>query len=565
MHFVKKKVAGKTYLSIAETHRVNGVPKTTIVKYVGSAEKLFQILIGLDKEEAESHQRYQYAAPLALHQIAEEIGLVEVINRHTKKRAQGFSVGDYLHIVTLNRALDPRSKRGIRRWYERSILPFILEIAPEKLTSHAFWDHMEYLGEEEIARIEEELSSRIIELYGLNTECLLYDITNFYTFIREHEGNELPKKGNNKAKRFDLNQINLALLVTKDDGIPLMHHTYEGNRHDAKKFPEIIGKLADRFAMFSKNIDKVTLVFDKGNNSKKNIELLDKTAYHFVGSLKPYDYKHFMEIPMEKFQLVPVGNEEESEKNDEIYAYRTREEVLGGERTVVVTYERKLYARNLRTFVKGIGKRKKEFEELESKIGRRRYSTKSVIERKAEKIQAKAPEGLFDVEVGEEEGEITLKYEVNRTAYDEKLKSFGKTILFTDNHEWATEQIISVYRGKSEVEQDFRRMKNPIMISLEPVYHWTDQKIRVHAFCCILALMLLLLRKRKLHKAGVELSLERILEELSEVQLSVIKFYDVKKRLCLLNDMNEKQKAMFNALGLRRYQKLVSTKLPQMH
>ncbi len=565
MHFVKKKVAGKTYLSIAETHRVNGVPKTTIVKYVGSAEKLFQILIGLDKEEAESHQRYQYAAPLALHQIAEEIGLVEVINRHTKKRAQGFSVGDYLHIVTLNRALDPRSKRGIRRWYERSILPFILEIAPEKLTSHAFWDHMEYLGEEEIARIEEELSSRIIELYGLNTECLLYDITNFYTFIQEHEGNELPKKGNNKAKRFDLNQINLALLVTKDDGIPLMHHTYEENRHDAKKFPEIIGKLADRFAMFSKNIDKVTLVFDKGNNSKKNIELLDKTAYHFVGSLKPYDYKHFMEIPMEKFQLVPVGNEEESEKKDEIYAYRTREEVLGGERTVVVTYERKLYARNLRTFVKGIEKRKKEFEELELKIGRRRYRTKSVIERKAEKIQAKAPEGLFDVEVGEEEGEITLKYEVNRTAYDEKLKSFGKTILFTDNHEWATEQIISVYRGKSEVEQDFRRMKNPIMISLEPVYHWTDQKIRVHAFCCILALMLLLLRKRKLHKAGVELSLERILEELSEVQLSVIKFYDVKKRLCLLNDMNEKQKAMFNALGLRRYQKLVSTKLPQTH
>ena len=45
MHFVKKKVAGKTYLSIAETHRVNGVPKTSIVKYVGSAEKLFKILM----------------------------------------------------------------------------------------------------------------------------------------------------------------------------------------------------------------------------------------------------------------------------------------------------------------------------------------------------------------------------------------------------------------------------------------------------------------------------------------------------------------------------------------
>jgi transposase len=127
---------------------------------VGSAEKLFK---------------------------AEEIRLIETINGHAKKREQGFSVGEYIHIITLNRALYPRSKRGIRRWYERTSLPFILRIPPEKLRSQAFWDHREYLNEEEIGRIEKELSSRIIELYDLNTECLLYDITNFYTFIQEHE------------------------------------------------------------------------------------------------------------------------------------------------------------------------------------------------------------------------------------------------------------------------------------------------------------------------------------------------------------------------------------------
>ena len=561
MHFVKKKVAGKTYLSIAETHRVNGVPKTSIVKYVGSAEKLLKILIGLDKEETEYHRRYKFAAPLAIHQIAEEIRLIETINRHTKKREQGFSVGEYLHIITLNRALYPRSKRGIRRWYERTILPFILRIPPEKLTSQAFWEHMEYLNEEAIEQIEKELSSRIIELYDLNTECLFYDITNFYTFIQEHEGNELPKRGKSKAKRFDLNQINLALLVTKDGGIPLMHQTYEGNRHDAKKFPKIISKLTDRLVMFSKNVDKVTIVFDKGNNSKASMELLDDTPYYFVGSLKPYDYKHFLEIPLEKFQLVPMENGEEEKKKDDIYAYRTREEALGAERTVVVTYEQKLYNRNLKTFIKGIDKRNKEFEELESKIGRRRYRTKSAIEKKAEKIQAKAPDGLFDVVVGEEEGNITLDYAVNKTVYNEKLKSFGKMILFTNNHEWSTAQIIRVYRGKAKIEDDFKRMKSPIMISLEPVYHWTDQKIRVHVFCCVLALMLLLLLKRKLQRAGIKLSLERMIEELSDVQLSVIKFYDVDKRLCLLNDMNEEQKAMFDVLDLMRYKKLVSTKL----
>jgi len=84
------------------------------------------------------------------------------------------------------------------------------------------------------------------------------------------------------------------------------------------------------------------------------------TPYYFVGSLKPYDYKHFMEIPLEKFQLVPMGNGEEEKKKDDIYAYRTREEALGAGRTVVVTYEQKLYNRNLKTFIKSIDKRNKE-------------------------------------------------------------------------------------------------------------------------------------------------------------------------------------------------------------
>ena len=211
------------------------------------------------------------------------------------------------------------------------------------------------------------------------------------------------------------------------------------------------------------------------------MKLLDDTPYHFVGSLKPYDYKHFLEIPLEHFQLVPMENGEDDKKKDDIYAYRTREEALGAERTIVVTYE--------------------------------------------------------------------------------QLKSFGKTILFTDNHKWSTAQIIRIYRGKARIEDDFKRMKSPIMISLKPVYHWTDQKIRVHAFCCVLALMLLLLLKRKLQRAGIKLSLERMLEELSDVQLSVIKFYDVDKRLCLLNDMNEEQKAIFGVLDLMRYKKLVSTML----
>jgi transposase len=68
----------------------------------------------------------------------------------------------------------------------------------------------------------------------------------------------------------------------------------------------------------------------------------------------------------------------------------------------------------------------------------------------------------------------------------------GKTILFTDHGEdWSDEQIVLAYRAQHHVEADFRRLKNPHYLSFRPTFHWTDQKLCVHAFYCVLALMIL--------------------------------------------------------------------------
>jgi len=73
------------------------------------------------------------------------------------------------------------------------------------------------------------------------------------------------------------------------------------------------------FAMFSKNVDKVTVVFDKGNNTKDNLELLDNTPYHFVGPLKPYNYKHFLDIPIEGVNYIYKKKRCGISKYEEIY------------------------------------------------------------------------------------------------------------------------------------------------------------------------------------------------------------------------------------------------------
>src|SRR3989442_16034703 len=94
----------------------------------------------------------------------------------------------------------------------------------------------------------------------------------------------------------------------------------------------------------------------------------------------------------------------------------------------------------------------------------------------------------------------------------------GKTILFTDNDDWTNEEIVAGYRAQQHIESAFRDMKNPHFLGWSPMFHWTDSKIRVHAFYCVLALTLTSLLQRALHGHGLDLSLSRMMELLGGIQ-----------------------------------------------
>ena len=97
-------------------------------------------------------------------------------------------------------------------------------------------------------------------------------------------------------------------------------------------------------------------------------------------------------------------------------------------------------------------------------------------------------------------------------------KVLGKRILFTDNEDWTTEEIVLGYRSQHHVESAFRQMKDRYFVSFEPMRHWTDQKIQVHAFYCVLALTLASLLRREAARKGVALSADALLEQLHGIQ-----------------------------------------------
>jgi len=555
----KKKVRGHTYWYARECQRVDGKPKIVWQKYLGRAEDIANAAGAPSQPPAPREVTLSdFAAPAALYDLIEQLDLVTIIDRHAGKRAQGVSVGAYIALAALNRCLAPTSKARMADWYTSTVLRRLLPIPPNLLTSQRFWDHMSYLDADKIAAIEQDLTRRLIDRFHIELSCLFYDTTNFYTFIDSfNEASGLAQRGKSKEKRMDLRIVGLALLVTKDFHIPLFHQVYAGNIHDSTSFASVTEAVVARYRLFSQNVDQITLVYDKGNNSKDNQTTLDAGPYHFVGSLSPSQHPDLVSIPKSRFRAL------EGDDLDGVLAYRTRKAALGADRMIVVTYNPELFLAQSATILREIQKRTRKLKELQTQLAHppakgKRSTVESVQKRAIEILSARHMKDLIHVDVTEKDRRPHLHYRVDQAAWSRLQHTLlGKNILFTDQESWSDEDIVRAYRGQYHVEDAFKTMKNPHFVSWRPLGHWTDQKIRVHGFYCVLALLLSSLLRRVLAQNEIHLSISKMLTELSHIQ-EVALFYRSSdshtKPVISYSQMSPLQRQLIQILDLQRFQ-----------
>ena len=554
----KKIVRGHSYWYARECQRVNGKPKIVWQKYLGKAEHIASAMGAPSKPPRPTEILLcDFGAPAALYDRTQRLDLIGAIDRHAGKRDQGTSVGTYIALAALNRCLAPTSKARMAAWYQGTVLRRLLPVAANQLTSQRFWDHMSYLDADRISLIEQDLTRTLSERFQLDLSCLLYDTTNFYTFIDSfNEKNSLAQRGKSKEQRMALRIVGLALLVTKDFHIPLFHHVYAGNIHDATTFSSVTETLVARYRLFAQNVDGITLVYDKGNNSQQSQEILDDSSYHFVGSLSPAQHPDLIRIPRSRFH--PLGGE----GLDGVLAWRTRKEVLGAERTLVVVYNPELFLAQCATIVREIRKRTRKLKELQLHLAHPPKRAKPLtVESVQKQVQAilsgRHMKDLVQAEVIQKDSRTRISYRVDQTAWQQLQRTLlGKNILFTDQESWSDEEIVRAYRGQYHIEEAFKRMKNPHFVSWRPLHHWTDEKIRVHAFYCVLALMLSSLLRRTLVHKGIELSIVRILSALSGIKEVALLHRGAHSRTAPIitrNKLTPLQNRLMAALDLERF------------
>jgi len=521
MAFLSARISrGKKYWSIVESRRVDGKPKNFILEYLGTADSL---LARLNNEQEISINSYSHGDTAALINIANELNIVDTINKYIPRKItrNKCSVGASLLLAAIGRACRPTSKDGWYSWCKGTSLEYTTRLSLKELDSRHFWDQMDKLPLSSIPKIEEELIQKLVSIYNVELDTLLFDTTNFFTFIAsDNDRCDLPKRGKNKQKRSDLRQVGMGLLVSRKEQLPLFHKSYEGNKNDSKFFSEVFNDLSSRIQSISE-MANITIVFDKGNNSKDNFKVIDKTeGLHYVGGLVPSHFKSLIEEANNGFELMTIDDEE-------IPIYRIKKQIWGAERTCVITISSQLKEGQIRGIEQHLEKKYKTLQEfkqqLENKKKRKKFNKEELSKRLNTIIKGQFIDSILKyefIELGTDNYSFT--YFIDTDAYEYlKDKVLGRKIVVTNRHLWDSKDILSAYKGQSKVEYAFRNLKNPFHMAVRPQYHWTDQKIEVHFFTCIIGYLMSVAAYMKARKsAGYKKNISNFMDDLRSIRLS---------------------------------------------
>jgi len=489
--------------------------------------------------------------------VLERLDVAGVIDAVVPRYANAAaSVGTYIALATANRIVAPCSKLAFADWWATTAGPRWTKLRGGALDHRRFWKAMDRLDETSLRSIESELGRRIVAEFDLDLSGLVLDMTNFATFIDSTNPKApIAQRGKAKQKRVDLRLVALALVVTRDGGIPLLSHAYPGDRPDVTQFATVIEELVSRYRELAADVESLTVVYDAGQNSAANHELVEQTGIGFVGSLPPSDHPDLLALPKSRYRDV------DPDRYPGLTCVDTEVAALGVTRRAVLTHSPTLHAAQSRGFDQTLAKTRRRLGELQARLTR----GKTRRERAAVEADITAitrPRWVREVIkttlTGEEPAELRLAWRTDtpaRTRLENRL--FGKRILFTNRDEWSTAEVVAAYRSQNEVESGFRQMKDPHVVSFGPMHHWTDSKIRVHVFYCVLALTIAHLMRREAEKAGHHLSVRELLATLAGIEETVLLYHDGNKgrprARRMLTDTTPTQEQLGELFNIDRY------------
>jgi transposase len=389
--------------------------------------------------------------------------------------------------------------------------------------------------------IEKHLVKRLGDLFDLDYDLLLYDVTS--TYFEGVADPEIAQRGHSRDHRPDCVQVNIALVVTRE-GMPLGYEIYSGRTTDVTTVKKIVDGMEERFGKVNR-----VWVMDRGMMSAQNIVWLNATKRRYVMGTVRAELKRFAKEIAEKTDWHQIREDVEVKicrgaDGSETFLLCRSASRVEKEKAMHERFSKRI-EEGLESLGRRIAKSKVKLDrgELERQIGR-------LLERNSRAA------ARYSITISEEPGvPAGLKFKWStRPQWDDWAKlSEGTYILRSNIHDWTDEELWKTYIQLSEAEAAFRIHKSDLC--LRPIWHRKQNRIKAHILICFLGYALWKTLQKWQSRAGLGDCPRTILTELSRIHSAdiVLPLADGSKRQlrlrCVVRPEREQQ-LLLQRLGL---------------
>ena len=449
-------------------------------------------------------------------------------------------------VLALGRLLDPSSElRLAEHLYERTAMSDILGIPASKINDDRLYRALDKLLVYKGA-VESHLGSRLGDLFGIEYDLILYDVTSAY-FEGQAEGNEQARRGHSRDHRPDCKQVCIGLVVSRC-GMPLGYEVFDGNRNDVKTVQEIVGTIEERYG----KADRIW-VMDRGMVSEENIEFLKQGGRRYILGTPRSDLKKFeKELLEDNWIKVRDGLEVKlcaSPDSEETFILCRSNQRHEKEKAMHERFEKRIE--------EGLAK-------IEETCRKKRYQVALIAERVGRLRERNSrASGLFAVDVqADETGAARVVWSKVEAWREWARLSEGCYLLRSNVKDWSAEDLWKAYIQLTEAESAFRIHKSDL--SLRPIWHQKKERVQAHILVCFLAFVMWKTLARLCAKAGLGDETRRVLDEIAQIQMGdvVLPTRDGReiRRRCV-GRPTKHQAILLQYLGLRLPTHLKTTKM----
>ncbi len=513
------------YWALMESYRTERGPRQRVVAYLGQLEedlregvkqaaegppearqkRLFDDVrpqwVEVDVKRLRVENRRDFGGPWLGLQLVEQLGLREFLDRAIPSGREEIPWSLMVLVLVLCRLCDPSSELHIaEHFYAQSALSDLLGIAPEKINEQRLYRAMDALLPHKEA-LEVFLKNRLGELFGLEYDLLLYDVTSTY-FEGKAAANPLAKRGYSRDHRSDCKQVCIGLVVSKC-GMPLGYEVFAGNRVDVTTLQEIVQTMERRYGQ----ADRIW-VGDRGMVSADNIAFLKQSGRRYIVGTPKAMLKQFQrELLAEDWRAVRDGLEVKlcpSPDGAETFVLCRSRDRREKEKAMHGRFEQRI---------------EDGLRRIEASCQKQRLEPVAVARRLGRLFgQNSRAAGLFHTEIrAEADGRAALHWKKIDDWRDWAALSEGCYLLRSNVADWSDEDLWRAYIQLTEAEAAFRIQKSDL--ALRPIWHQKEERVLAHILVCFVAYVLWKTLGQRCQQAGLGREPRRVFEELGKIQL----------------------------------------------